>query len=69
MTDPAILAPLTVYTVIIVAVTIAVSRRDTVVMWGLAFIVVPFVPSSNALLSVGAVVAERVRETSRVEDS
>jgi len=64
--DSAILAPLTVYTVIIVAAAIAVSRRDTVVMWGLAFIVVLFVPSSNVLLPVGAVVAERVRKTRRI---
>lgn len=65
-TDPALLAPFTVYTTIIVAAAIAISRRDTVVIWGLAFIVVPFMPSSNVLLSVGAVVAERVRETRRI---
>lgn len=30
-------------------------------MWGLAMTVVPFVPASNVLFPIGAVVAERVR--------
>ena len=66
--DPAVLAPLGVYAAIIAAAVIAIVRRDTVVMWGLVLIVVPFVPASNALLPVGAVLAERVRKIRMEED-
>lgn len=59
--DPAIIAPLTLYGSILAAAVRAVLHCDTAVMWGLALVVVPFVPASNLFFPVGAVVAERVR--------
>lgn len=61
LADSANLASLTLYSSIVAAAVFAVARCDTAVMWGLALIVVPFLPASNILFPVGAVVAERVR--------
>ncbi|CAN0101548.1 unnamed protein product, partial [Ectocarpus sp. 13 AM-2016] len=60
LADPANLASLALYSSILAAVVFAVACCDTVVMWGLALIVVPFLPASNILFPVGAVVAERL---------
>ncbi|CAN0340036.1 unnamed protein product, partial [Ectocarpus sp. 12 AP-2014] len=60
LADSANLASLALYSSILAAVVFAVARCDTVVMWGLALIVVPFLPASNILFPVGAVVAERL---------
>lgn len=61
LADPAVLAPLALYAAIAGAATISLARCDTAVMWGLALVVVPFLPASNVLFPIGAVVAERVR--------
>ncbi|CAN0354957.1 unnamed protein product, partial [Hapterophycus canaliculatus] len=58
--DPRNLASLTLYASILAAATIAVVRCDTAVMWGLALVVVPFLPASNILFPVGVVIAERL---------
>ncbi|CAM9650318.1 unnamed protein product, partial [Ectocarpus fasciculatus] len=60
LADSANLAALTLYSSILAAAVFAVARCDTAVMWGLALVVVPFLPASNILFPVGAVVAERV---------
>ena len=60
LTDPASIAPLTLYGSVLASTALAVLHRDTAVMWGLALAVVPFLPASNVLFPVGAVVAERV---------
>lgn len=61
LADPANIAPLALYGSVLACAVLAVLRRDTAVMWGLALVVVPFLPASNVLFPVGAVVAERVR--------
>lgn len=61
LADPVNLAPLTLYASILASAAIAVFFHDTAVMWGLALVVVPFLPASNLFFPVGAVVAERVR--------
>lgn len=62
LTDPANLAPLTLYAAIVGGAAFAVTRGDAAVMWGLALVVVPFAPASNVLFPIGAVIAERVSE-------
>eukprot|EP00752_Nemacystus_decipiens_P011698 g10381.t1 len=59
LADPASIAPLTLYGSLLASAVLAVLRRDTAIMWGLALVVVPFLPASNVLFPVGAVVAER----------
>lgn len=61
LADPANIAPLTLYGSVLASAVLAVLRRDAAVMWGLALLVVPFLPASNVFFPVGAVVAERVR--------
>lgn len=60
LVDPANLGPLTLYASILWATVWAVVHRDAAVMWGLGFVVVPFLPASNVFFPVGAVMAERV---------
>lgn len=59
LTDPANIATLALYGALVWGGARAVSRGDTALMWGLALLVVPFLPASNALLTIGVVVAER----------
>ena len=63
LADPASIAPLALYGSVLASAALAVLRRDAAVMWGLALVVVPFVPASNVFFPVGAVVAERVGST------
>ncbi|CAM9090033.1 unnamed protein product, partial [Scytosiphon promiscuus] len=58
--DPANIASLTLYASVLAAAAFATARCDTAVMWGLALLVVPFLPASNVMFPVGAVVAERL---------
>lgn len=56
------LAPLTLYVAIARCTVAAIRRGDTALMWGLALLVVPFLPVANVFFTIGAVVAERVRK-------
>lgn len=54
------LGPLALYATLATAAWGGLVYRDTSVLWGLALLVVPFVPASNVLFPVGVVVGERV---------
>lgn len=58
--DPLNVAASALYVIIIATAAFAFARRDITVLWGLALTVVPFIPASNTLFPIGAVVAERV---------
>eukprot|EP00903_Cladosiphon_okamuranus_P011712 g11015.t1 len=60
LTDMANLGPLTLYASILWAAVWAVVHHDPALIWGLSFLVVPFLPASNLLFPVGAVMAERL---------
>lgn len=65
LTDPANIASLTLYASILAGTVTAMVRCDTAAMWGLALLVVTFLPASNVFFPVGAVVAERVSHVGR----